>query len=166
MVPAARRPARQSKSTLIDAPRQTKSKPPLARQLRHDNHGAAATLAFSSRLSLASHPDRRATLWRDNEVSVGSLYIRQRLQVARWRGRQSNANRTGAARCSSLVGANTASEMGTALHSPPPAYKGHSSPPNDIKIEDRNTGTRLACPTRNWASRDDRRRTRPRAELS
>lgn len=43
--------------------------------------------------------------------------------------------------------------------------KGHSSPPNGTKVEDRNTGTRLACPARNWASRDDRRRARPRAEL-
>jgi len=44
--------------------------------------------------------------------------------------------------------------------------KGYSSLPNGTKVEDRNTGTRLACPARNWASRDDRKRTRPRTELS
>jgi len=48
----------------------------------------------------------------------------------------------------------------------PQSRKGYSSSPNGMKVEDRNTGTRLVCPTRNWASRDDRIWTRSRTELS
>ncbi len=46
-----------------------------------------------------------------------------------------------------------------------PHRQGYSSPPNGTKVEDRNTGTRIVRPARNWASRSGRRRTTPRAEL-
>src|SRR3954454_12071652 len=71
-VPAVLRPARQSKPTLIDAPRQTKTPAALARQLHRDNHGAAATPALSSRLSLPSHSDRRAT--RDTDPTPARVF--------------------------------------------------------------------------------------------
>src|SRR3954453_11185390 len=72
-VPPVLRPARQSKPTLIDAPRQTKTPAALARQLHRDNHGAAATPALSSRLSLPSHSDRRATMLPQHQGSMPGL---------------------------------------------------------------------------------------------
>src|SRR5215469_10004800 len=43
--------------------------------------------------------------------------------------------------------------------------QGYSSPPKDAKVKDRNAGTRIVCPARNWARRDGRKWTKPRAEL-
>ena len=41
----------------------------------------------------------------------------------------------------------------------PPHRQGYSSPPKGTQVVDRNAGTRIVCPERNWASRDGRRRT-------
>src|SRR5262249_27210150 len=61
VVPVGHRPARQLKPILIDAPRQKNQRPLLRVNYLCDNHGLAATPAFSSRLSPASHPNRSAT---------------------------------------------------------------------------------------------------------
>lgn len=75
------------------------------------------------------------------------------------------AIRGGGASVSPLPGAHSALEMETLSLTHLLHRHGYSPPPKDTKVEDRNTGTRIVRPARNWASRGGRRRATPGAEL-
>lgn len=80
-------------------------------------------------------------------------------------GAGGHAIRNGGALISSLLGAVTRPVREHLSSTRTPYRQGYSPPPKDTKVEDRNAGTRIVRPARNWASRDGRKRMRPRAEL-